>query len=179
VVVSVEKVQLGLVGDHQVENAKAAVAISELLRERFPISDRQIVTALEVARHPGRLEWIGRFLFDGAHNVGGAVALRDYIDKFVTSPITMIFGAMKDKDVSEIASILFPKADRLILTKPNNTRAVPIAELQPFAPGDSRVVVTSNVLDAVKLASSDSDNLICVTGSLYLVGEARKVVLGL
>ena len=178
-VVSVEKVRFGLVGDHQMENAKVAVVLSELLREKRPITDHQIVRGLEEARHPGRLEWIGRFLLDGAHNIGGAMALRRFLEQCVDRPITMIFGAMGDKNIGDIAAILFPKADRLILTRPNNTRAASIGEMRVFVPDASRVISTSNVSEALELASSDSDNVICITGSLYLVGEARKALLGL
>src|SRR5207249_876983 len=78
-----------------------------------------IIRGIETAGHPGRLEiWKGspRFLFDGAHNPAGARALREYLDEFVKEPITMIFGAMRDKALGEMTAALFPRADRVILT---------------------------------------------------------------
>jgi dihydrofolate synthase/folylpolyglutamate synthase len=72
---------LGLLGRHQSENAKVAIVLGETLKEYLPISTQNIIDGLEKARHPGRLEWIGQFLLDGAHNVGGAKALRKYLDE--------------------------------------------------------------------------------------------------
>ena len=96
-----ENISIGLRGRHQIENAATAIALAEALRERgFAIPREAIIKGVETARHPGRLElWEGppRILFDGAHNPAAARALRDYLDEFVTQPITMIFGAMRDK----------------------------------------------------------------------------------
>ncbi|MEO8042676.1 MAG: Mur ligase family protein, partial [Acidobacteriota bacterium] len=91
--------ELGLRGEHQRENAETAINVIRTLRydDGFAIDDEAVVKGLVSARHPGRLEWIGRYLLDGAHNIGGARALRNYLDEFVDRPITMIFGAMRDK----------------------------------------------------------------------------------
>jgi dihydrofolate synthase / folylpolyglutamate synthase len=172
---------LGLAGRHQIENAKVAVGVAKLLREHLSISDEHIRTGLVSARHPGRLESIGEFLFDGAHNVGGAKALRAYLDEFVDRPITMIFGLMDDKDACEIASILFPKANNLILTKPGNSRALSasqIYELVPDGTDRANVFITDNVLEAIEKAKgvSAEGDVILVTGSLYLVGAVRRIV---
>lgn len=176
-ILPVERMRLGIAGNHQVENAKAAVSLAELLRERFPITDHQIVTGLEMARHPGRLEAIGRFLLDGSHNVGGTRALRVYLDEFVKGPITLVYGAMSDKAASEILPILLPAVDQLILTRPNNSRAADPADISRQMP-ESTVVIESNVSDALKKAVeiSGEEEVILVTGSLYLVGEARKIL---
>jgi len=171
---------LGLAGNHQIENASIAVAIAKLLREHFSISDENIRHGLESARHPGRLEFDGRFLFDGAHNVGGARALRNFLDEFVPQPITVIFGSMEDKDVKQIAEILFPKADKLVLTQPANSRALAAGEIRSLADVDgARVYVTENVDDAIRTALdvSGAGDLILVTGSLYLIGEVRRLLL--
>jgi dihydrofolate synthase/folylpolyglutamate synthase len=178
----IERIELGLNGRHQIENAKVATAVAELLRDRFPITDLQIVRGLETARHPGRLEWIGHFLLDGAHNVGGAKALADYLDEFVVGPIIMVFGAMEDKNVGEIASVLFPKTKRLVLTTPSNSRAIPAEQLGEIA---TRIIKRDQifVIDAPSAAvkkaveTSGSDEAILVTGSLYLVGEVRAMIL--
>ena len=119
---------IGLRGRHQIQNAATAVALAEALHERgFAISNEAIVTGLENATHPGRLEiWEGRpqILFDGAHNPAAARALRDYLDEFVKGPVTMIFGVMRDKALKEMAAILFPAARELILTQIENPRAL-------------------------------------------------------
>lgn len=172
---------LGLAGRHQLENAEIAIALARVLREYFSISDDDILMGLRDARHPGRLEHIGQFLFDGAHNVGGARALRRYLDEFVDRPITMIFGAMNDKNVGEIGAILFPKADQLIFTRPDNSRAIRAEDLLRFVPDGfdrTRVFVTPSASAAVDRAReiSNIQEVILVTGSLYLVGEVRRIL---
>ncbi len=177
-------VRLNLQGKHQIENAKVAILLAEILQENgFPISAKNIIEGLETAKHSGRLEFYENFLFDGAHNISGAKALREYLDESVNQPITMIFGAMKDKDLSEISEILFPKAENLILTVPDNPRSMEISELQNFAfeilPKE-KIILTETVADALKITAelSNADDLILVTGSLYLVGEALKIIKG-
>lgn len=169
---------LGLRGKHQVENAQIAVGIAQALGDRFTISDDAIRQGLARARHPGRLEYTGNFLLDGAHNVAGAKALGAYLDEFVKKPFTMIFGAMREKKVREIAKILWPRAEQLILTQPSNSRAMTAEELVEFVPENfdpANIVKTKSVEDA--LAAAGSSELILVTGSLYLVGEVRKIAL--
>lgn len=180
-----DPITLGLRGRHQAENAQTALQIAKALLYKgmflkFENGEEEvcIVEGLERARHPGRLEYIGNFLLDGAHNIAGAVALAAYLDEFEQRPITMIFGAMRGKDVAEIAEILWPRAERLILTQPTNSRAITAAELSEFVPGGldpEKIVTTNSVEDA--LAAAGSTELVLVTGSLYLVGEVRKIAL--
>lgn len=171
---------LGLLGEHQVENAKSAVLAAEVLGERFPITKSAIEIGLESARHPGRLEYCGNYLFDGAHNIGGARALRTYLDDFIDRPLMMIFGAMRDKDVGAIAEILFPVTSTLILTRPSNERSMDPGELMPLAESfaRSKIIKTGSVVEALKSASdrSEPDSVILITGSLYLVGEAQQLL---
>ena len=91
----------------------------------------------------------------------------------------MVFGAMRDKDVSEIAAVLFPSASGVVLTKADNPRSTPPDELLPIARkfiADARIA--DNIVEALRTAEniSSADGVILVTGSLYLVGEARKVL---
>lgn len=172
---------LGLQGEHQIENARVAILVADILGSRFSITDKDVGRGLSLVWHPGRLEWIGRYLLDGAHNVGGARALGGYLDGFVDRPITMIFGAMGDKEIGEIASVLFSRADRLILTTPDNSRAMRAEDLLQFVPDGfdrDRVFVTPSAAAAIEKARevSDKQDAILVTGSLYLVGEVRRMV---
>lgn len=178
------RVRVGLRGLHQLDNIAVAIRLAESLRERgFGISAKAIVAGIETAKHPGRLElWPGSpaWLFDGAHNVAGAVALRAYLDSFVTQPLTVIFGAMADKNLKEIAAILFPIAQRLVLTQLANPRAASVETLQKLVAGDGDVEVHAarTVTEAIKIAreiTPDGD-LICVTGSLYLVGDTQAAL---
>lgn len=169
--------QLGLNGKHQIENAKIALLLAEELQQYFSVTDKHIVHGLENAAHPGRLEYVGDVLLDGAHNVAGAEALAAYLDEFVDKPITMIFGAMRDKNVREIAEVLWPMAERLILTRPSNSRAMTAEKLLEFLPRDfnhESVVVTGSVEEALQVAGSGV--VVLVTGSLYLAGQARKIL---
>lgn len=173
-------VVLGLAGRHQVVNAALAVSIAETLQdEHFKISNDDIFAGLQNAVHKGRLEFYRNMLFDGAHNVSGAKALRDYLDEFIRQPITLVFASMQDKDLTEIGKILFPAADFLILTKPDNPRSMVPSEILKYVPVEfnrEKLAVAETVGEALKTArkSSPPGNLICVTGSLYLVGEAQK-----
>lgn len=173
---------LSLLGRHQFQNAAIAIAIAEMLRNfDFKISAENIINGLEKAKHQGRLEFYKGILFDGAHNIAGAESLKDYLEEFVKQPIIMIFGAMRDKDLSEIGEILFPKADKLIFTKPENARSMETTEMLRFLLenfDEHKVFETQTVADALKIADKilGSEDLICVTGSLYLVGEARNLL---
>ena len=172
---------IGLHGRHQLENAKIALLLADALKKHFDISAENVVEGMQNARHPGRLERAGRYLFDGAHNIGGGRALRKYLDEFVRQPITMIFGAMKDKEVSEIAGILFPKAENIILTRPDNSRAMAaneIVALSKALSAQDRCFLTENVADAITKANeiAGDDSIILITGSLYLVGEAKRIL---
>ena len=174
--------RLGLRGRHQTTNALTAIALAETLRERgFAITREAIIRGVESAKHPGRLElWEGapRFLFDGAHNPASARALREYLDEFVKEPIVMILGAMRDKALDEMAAALLPRAEVLILTALDNPRAASLDALRA-AVSDSfdegKVLQASSADDAVRLARrvTPANGLVCVTGSLYLVGAVQ------
>src|SRR5689334_12075563 len=102
--------QIGLRGRHQRENASVAIRLAQALRaHRFTITDEQIGLRLADVRHPARLELIPfqpDFLLDGAHNPAGAQALRNYLDEYEHRPLTLIFGAMSNKKLDQIAEIL-------------------------------------------------------------------------
>lgn len=181
-------VRLSLRGRHQLTNASVAVALAESLMEQgFSITHEAIVEGLETAEHAGRLELITRvepaLLLDGAHNAAGARALRSYLDEFTLRPLTLLFGAMRDKALSEIGSILFPAADRLVLTEPRNPRTAPVGELVRAVPArttSSTIALAPSVRDALNIARAQTPatGLVCVAGSLYLVGEVKALVEG-
>jgi dihydrofolate synthase / folylpolyglutamate synthase len=180
-----ERVTIGLRGRHQIANASTAIALAEALREQgFSITREAIILGVETAQHPGRLElWPGppAILFDGAHNPAAATALRRYLDEFVDQPITMIFAAMRDKALPEMAATLFPKADELILTSLDNPRAATVETLTSIVPAGfdkARVRLADSAEEAVQLARevTPPDGLICVTGSLYLVGAIQEAL---
>ncbi|HEY9403768.1 MAG TPA: Mur ligase family protein [Pyrinomonadaceae bacterium] len=182
-----ENVRLSLRGRHQATNAAVAVALAEVLRERgFPLTRAAIMEGLETAEHAGRLELIPgqpSLLFDGAHNAAGARALRDYLDEFAGAPVTLVFGAMRDKDLDEIAATLFPASDNLILTRPTNPRAATpdalarLVAAQGIGRPPSLFESPARALRAAE-ACTPPAGIICVTGSLYLVGEVKSIIAG-
>lgn len=167
-------------GRHQIENASTAISLAEILGESdFCVSRDHILTGLKSAKHKGRLEFYKNILFDGAHNIAGAKVLREYLDEFVNQPITMIFGAMRGKNLTEISEILFPKAETLILTKPDNARSFETAEILKSVPNkNTKIFETPTVAQALAKARemTAENGLILVTGSLYLIGEAQKIL---
>lgn len=173
---------IGLTGRHQIENAKLAVLVGEELARRFPMLKSHISQGIERARHPGRIEYQGDFLFDGAHNVSGAKVLARYLEEFEQRPITLVFGAMQGKDVAGMCGVLCPLAEAIVVTRPRNSRALEVAEILRLAPRelwrDKLVVPEPDVRKALATARriSGEGHLIVVTGSLYLVGEAKKIL---
>jgi dihydrofolate synthase/folylpolyglutamate synthase len=173
-----ESIRIGLRGAHQLENAAIAIRLAETLS----ISRGAIITGLENAHHPGRLELIPTkppVLLDGAHNPAGAEALRDYLNEFGQRPLTLVFGAMRDKRLERIGEILFPLADNLILTAIDNPRTASVETLTGIATRFARKTVSEYqaVSDAYHAALRDTpaEGLICVTGSLYLIGEWKQL----
>jgi dihydrofolate synthase/folylpolyglutamate synthase len=175
-----ESVLLGLRGRHQIDNAAVAIGLAELLR----VPHSAIVTGIETASHPGRLELIlhkPAILIDGAHNPAGFQSLRAYLDEFAPRPLTLVFGAMRDKQLDRIGEILFPRANVIVLTTVNNPRSATIEMLQPiadrFAPGT--VLTSESSAEALRIACAETppEDLICIAGSLYLAGELRPLIL--
>jgi dihydrofolate synthase/folylpolyglutamate synthase len=153
-----------LAGEHQVENARvAAIALTEL-----GISPAGIAST----RWPARLQLVSErpeIIIDGAHNPAGTRALAAYIRRFYAGRrIWIIYGALGDKAVMEMTSMLFPLADRVILTAPANSRAMAPEDIP--AP---RARVTHSIAEALALLTDAApDDVIFITGSLYLAGEA-------
>jgi len=178
---------LGLRGQHQKDNAAMAIGLAELLRtEGFAISDAAIVDGLKTVTHAGRLELIPHkpsFLIDGAHNPAGAQSLRNYLDQFAQRPLTLVFGAMRDKQLEQMGEILFPVADTLVLTTIDNPRSASTEALQTiasrFAKGTVLASASSSEALQIALTSTPSEGLICMAGSLYLAGEMRPLILSL
>ena len=175
-----ERVNLALRGRHQLENAAVAIHLAELLN----IPEAAIRRGLETVQHPGRLELIPHepaFLIDGAHNPAGAESLRAYLDEFAQRPLTLVFGAMRDKQLEQIGEILFPVADVLVLTTVDNPRSATLEMLEPIALryAQGKVLQSNGSAAALQmaLANTPGEGMICVAGSLYLAGELRPQML--
>jgi dihydrofolate synthase/folylpolyglutamate synthase len=181
-------IECPLAGAHQVENARTAVAALALMG----VPAAAIRAGIAGVRWPGRLERVVRYpevILDGAHNPAGALALADYIREFFAGePVRIVFGAMRDKAVEEVTSTLFPLAAEIILTAPDQARALHpqmLAEMAAEAAGNSggrpAVSVAGSVREALERAveaNAGRPMTTFVTGSLFLVGEARAWLAG-
>ena len=169
-------------GRHQIVNAAAALGVIEALAMKgFGVDDDAVFKGIHDVKWEGRLEVIRHsptVLLDGAHNAGGATALaRALREEFSYKKLIFIFGVLKDKDYKAMLKKLLPLGDRLILTSPDTERAMPPEAIVPVAKQYlRRIEVVKNSRDALKRALSiaDQNDLICVTGSLYLIGEIKK-----
>ena len=131
---------------------------------------------------PGRLERVSEspeIILDGAHNPAGARALAAYIDRFYAGRrVRLIYGAMRDKAIAEIGGILFPRAQEVIVTAPRQARALAPDTLRDFrSPQPARGRRCGEALKMVR-GAADYD-VIFVTGSLFLVAEARELLEGI
>lgn len=168
-----EHVRCSLAGAHQVVNAATAAAVLQKIGVA--------VDGIAHARWPGRLERVSldpEIILDGAHNPAGARALAEHIQSFYRDrPVWLIYGAMRDKSVQEITEILFPNAAHVIVT----TLAFGTRALRPKAVIDASdhpsIEPAADIVDAICRASkAPPDAVIFITGSLYLVGEARALL---
>jgi dihydrofolate synthase / folylpolyglutamate synthase len=129
---------------------------------------------------PGRLELVSAhpdIVLDGAHNPSGARALAAYMQQFYAGrDITLIYGAMRDKAVAEMAGILFPAARTVIATAPSQERATRPETIRDLSGRDT--LISHSVEEALEIAAATGPNAaVFVTGSLFVVGEARKILL--
>ncbi len=174
-----------LSGRFQLQNALTAATAAWLLAQKgFPVSAEFIESGIASARWPGRLERISSrpdVYLDGAHNPAGArELLKFWEENFAGRRILLVYGAMRDKAVDEIAGLLFPRADSVILTEPRQPRAVSaavLAEITGHLVADTDKLVTIRdpgeaLENALRIAHPN--DAIFVTGSLYLVGDLRR-----
>lgn len=173
------ELRLSLAGEHQVENALAALAALD----RLGIGDSAIRAGLGSARWAGRLELLDRrpaVLLDAAHNPGGAAALASFLRREAAGRrVTLVYGSSRDKAVDEVAAWLFPLAARVIVTRSRVSRAAsPEGLLRVVGHHHRRVGVARSLRDALEQAAAVSrpEDWIVVAGSLFLVGEARDAL---
>lgn len=174
-------VKSGLRGRHQADNAAIAIEACEAIsRTGLSISREAIVTGLAGVVWPGRLEWIENhpdFLFDGAHNLAGAKVLKEFLQENWQGSLTLIFASMKDKDIEAMTAELFSLPDKIILTKVDERRGASEGRLKAaVARGEMIYCVDVEEAFAKALAITPANGLICVAGSLYLVGAVKKLL---
>jgi dihydrofolate synthase/folylpolyglutamate synthase len=179
-----DQLRLPLPGFHQTLNAALAAATVRTLRPILPVSEEAILQGLGRVDWPGRLQtvlWQGRtFILDGAHNPGGAAALREALRPMCApTSLTLILGVLADKDWRAIAEVLTPAAHRVLLVPVSSDRSANPTDLaaacRSFALVPAiRVEVCASLAAAIEHSRGDPVTLIA--GSLYLVGEALELL---
>jgi dihydrofolate synthase/folylpolyglutamate synthase len=174
-------IHLNLKGFHQVINATTALGAMEVLEDLgYRVSTDAMVNGLRGVDWPGRLEMVSSFprvILDGAHNPAGALVLKESLEKeFQYQRLILLIGIMKDKDIQSILRLLAPLADRIILTKPHTDRATPPSLLKKtLGQNGKKAEIEEDLKEAIErgLSLTQKEDLLCITGSLYTVGEAR------
>ncbi|HYE75171.1 MAG TPA: Mur ligase family protein, partial [Blastocatellia bacterium] len=184
-------IELNLRGEHQVTNARTAIHVAEQLTERdLDLPRFAIELGLRQVVWPGRLEMIEvedkqrnillPILLDGAHNIAGAKNLSGYLKQFYADrPITVIFGVLADKAVKEMADLLMPLADQIIATRISSPRTSEPQAIAALAERHAKsVICADSAAKALEQATTrtQANGLICVCGSLYLIGEIKKII---
>ena len=176
-----------LVGRHQLRNVALAITAAEQVAKKgfTGITAESIERGIRDTTWPGRFQIIEpkqgwpEIVLDVAHNPAGAWALRSSLsERYEDRPLIFVVGAMRDKAISEIAEILFPMAERVIATQPQNPRAAMPEEIrQAAARTGTDIECVAAVPAAIERAREAAlpDGVIVVTGSIYLVGEAMQV----
>jgi dihydrofolate synthase/folylpolyglutamate synthase len=174
------QVSIPLLGDYQLENAAAAVAALEILAsEGFAISAADIAQGLAQLKWPGRFQILQQHptvLVDGAHNVASMRGLvRNIKEYFAHKRIFLVFGTSCDKDIPGIVNELVPLSPRVIVARTAHSRAAPLSTLAAeFSKRGIEPETGETVSEAISRALSlaERTDIICVTGSLFVVAEA-------
>lgn len=178
-----KNLEISLIGEHQIYNAALAVTAIALLREKglVNISDEQIRSGLKKARWKGRLEVLNRhplFVIDGAHNPQGVRTLADNLKRFKYNRLILGIGILKDKEVEKIVEIITPLADEIVITEANIYRKMEAEKLEKLI---NKYNKNTHVEKDIKKAIDKTyelakeDDLILFMGSLYLIGDVRKI----
>ncbi|HIC95453.1 TPA: bifunctional folylpolyglutamate synthase/dihydrofolate synthase [Candidatus Bipolaricaulota bacterium] len=177
------EIELDLLGPYQGENLAVALKAIEVLRRSLSLPDETVRRGLARARWPGRFQIYQErpyIILDGAHNPSGIRALRWglelYHERYLKGHTKriLLFGAMRDKELDGMSEALFPWFDELIFTKPDYYRAVaPEALLERASRFGKPAKVSTSAEEAFRRARAElaEEDLLCVAGSLYLIGE--------
>jgi len=169
-------VECPLAGEHQVENALTAA----LILKSIGVDAGTITDGIRRTRWSGRLERVSEkpeIFLDGAHNPGGVRALMSYIRRFFHGrKVWIVYGTMRDKSLDEIADLVSSVADRIVITTPASHRALRQQAIERFF-DHPEVVVAGGIEEALaQLREAKPDDVAFVTGSLMLVGEAKRLL---
>jgi dihydrofolate synthase/folylpolyglutamate synthase len=170
-----------LAGRFQLQNAMNAVAAARTLSARgYRLPENAIEQGIAAAVWPGRLEKLQSrpdIYVDGAHNPGAARELAAFWEEnFADRKIFLLYGALRDKAVDEIAGVLFPRASEVVFTEPRTARAISASQLSEIAAHhaiDSSVIPDAERALDYLLSKAAPQDAVFISGSLYLVGQLR------
>jgi dihydrofolate synthase/folylpolyglutamate synthase len=172
-----------LLGSHQLENATVAIATIDEL-QTASVSATQIEQGLKNVKWPGRLEILSErplVVVDGAHNPYSMQKLTQALPSvFRFDRLILVIGISSDKDIAEMLKAICPLADELIITQfshPRSACAHDLANLLPQDAPSSHIVTNPRDATALAISLAQQNDLVCITGSLYLVGEVRELLL--
>lgn len=180
-----EEYKLALLGTHQVINFSVVMKIVESLRKLgYTISNENVKNALKNVVWKGRMEVVANkpyILLDGAHNLGGIEKLKESLNKYFNySKLILIIGILGDKDVEHMLEKIIPSAEEIITVTPNSPRAMSATELKSKIERITSKKVSSfdRYEEAFGYAKniSNEDGMILICGSLYMIGDMRKIV---
>lgn len=177
-------IKLSLLGRHQLLNCAVVVfAAEELMKQGLNIKEKYILEALKKVRWPGRLEVLKEkplIVIDGAHNIDGIRKLTESLDTyFKYEKLILILGILADKQVSEMIEVIAPRAYKIIAVTPNSERAELSSKLaEAVALVNKNVEAVENYEEAYEKAVSYSSqaDMILVSGSLYMIGDMRRLI---
>jgi len=176
------KYEIPLVGEHQLQNAALAVAVVRLLGNQISVPEQAIGDGLKKTDWPGRFQIVKRgdqtIVLDGAHNPAGAEMLANALEQyFAGQEITLVLGAMQDKDFQSICATLAPLGKRIVVTRVGSERAAaPVALLDCCQKANAKAQVQAVDTLADALNSTQHDKIVVVTGSLHFIGEAMELL---
>ncbi|MBV7274586.1 bifunctional folylpolyglutamate synthase/dihydrofolate synthase [Clostridiaceae bacterium UIB06] len=181
---NVYDIELALLGTHQLLNCATAVfVVEELTKRNINIKKDDILNGLKQVKWIGRLEIMKNkplVVIDGAHNIDGITKLRENVELyFKYNKMVLILGILADKEVDKMVKTIAPLAERIIAVTPNSDRAETAEELKNIIKEhDVRCEAVENYKDAYKLALSycEEDDLLLISGSLYMIGDMRKII---
>jgi dihydrofolate synthase/folylpolyglutamate synthase len=176
--------RIPLLGAFQPENAATAFAIALAVREKWNLTKAAIAGGLSAARWPGRLQVVRRdptVIVDGAHNPSAAAALAESLQElFPGRKVTFVVGVLNDKDLAGIADSLGPLAAKVVATKARTPRAFEPEEVRKAFEAHAPGSLAPDAKDALTRAigSAAKEDVIVVTGSIYIAGEALELLGG-
>jgi len=177
---SLAGLELAMPGSFQPSNALLAVTAARALGA----GDAAIRAGLARAWWPGRFQVLRRargfLVLDGAHNPAGARALAVSLrDVFGQTRVTFVLGVLADKDAAGIVAALAPLADRFVLVAPASSRAAAPEALRPLVPAAARVEIAKSPVEALEVAGRAATTpVVCVAGSLFLIGDVLRHLAG-